>query len=157
MCVGPVQWAGGAGPGRPGISATLRNVAAAASPSGVAAVAAAASPPGLDCGCACAVPRRARRSGTRSAGGTRGRRGPADLIKVYTWFAHWCAADKQSLLKVQLSVCKRWKKVYMAAKKVYIRGYETAKKVYIDAKKVYISHEKVYNIFKKKCQKVHMK
>ena len=59
---------GRAGPG--GIFCTLRNVAAAASPSGAAAGAAAAALPGLgcgDCGFACAVPRRAVRGGAEPA------------------------------------------------------------------------------------------
>ena len=52
-----------------------------------------------------AVPLRRKRNGTR-AGGPRGRR-PAKLIKVYTWFAHWYAGSRKSLIKVHLSVCKR--------------------------------------------------
>ncbi len=51
------------------------------------------------------------------AGAARGRRN-AILSKVYTWFADWCAGGRKSLLKVYLSVCKRWKTVYIVAKKV---------------------------------------
>ncbi len=82
------------------------------------------------------------------AGAARGRR-TAILSKVYTWFANWCAGGRKSLLKVYLSVCKRWKTVYIVAKKVYIRGYETAEKVYIVAKKVYMVTKKVYVVAEK--------
>ncbi len=66
------------------------------------AAGAAASHPGLE-GPGWAWP---KRNGTRAAGGPRGRR-PAKLIKVYTWFAHWCAGSRKSFIKVHLSVCKR--------------------------------------------------
>ena len=96
---GPVR----AGPGRAGpgwIFCTNCNVVAraAALPGGVAACAAGrrASTAAL----ACAVPR-ARRSRTRAAGGARGGRS-AKLIKVYTWFTHWCAGAKKGFLTVYL-------------------------------------------------------
>ena len=49
------------------------------------------------------APCRARKCPRGRRRGSRGRR-PAKLIKVYTWFAHWCAAGKKCLLKVRLSV-----------------------------------------------------
>jgi hypothetical protein len=92
---------GRAGPDRAGISATLRNVAAAALPSGVAA-----GPRLRPCRLCSPSPCRARRSETSAAGGARGRRS-AKLIKVYTWFAQSCAGGRKKILKVYLSVCKR--------------------------------------------------
>jgi hypothetical protein len=42
------------------------------------------------------------RSGIRAAGGARGR-GFAKLIKVYTWFAHWCAGGRKKKERKGLS------------------------------------------------------
>jgi hypothetical protein len=132
-----------AGLGRAGISATLHNVAAAASPSGVAA-----GPRLRPCRLCSPSPCRARRSRTSAAGGASGRRS-AKLIKVYTWLAQWCAGGRKKILKVYLSVCQRREKVYVDVKKVYTRGYETRKKVYFIAKNVYIFAKKVYMIYQK--------
>ena len=75
-----------AGPGR--IFCTLRNVAAAASPCGVAGAAAAAVAPSLDCGLAWSVPRRAVRGGAHAAGGAaRAGSAPRNSLKVCIRFA----------------------------------------------------------------------
>jgi hypothetical protein len=95
----------------------------------------------------CALPR-ARRSRTRAAGGARGRRS-TKLIKVYTWFAHWCARARKELLTVQIQFANNGEKFALLPKKFASEVTKQQKKVYIDAKKVCIVAKKVY-IFAKK-------
>ena len=68
---------------------------------------------------ACAVPR-ARRSRTRAAGGARGRRS-AKLIKVYTWFAHWCAGARKGLLTVHIQFANNGEKFTLLTKSLHQR------------------------------------
>ncbi len=51
--------------------------------------------------------------GRRRAGPGRAGRRPAN----YTWFAQWCKKGRKHILKVNLSVCKRWEKLALLPKK----------------------------------------
>jgi hypothetical protein len=66
------------------------------------------------------------RAGPLAAGGARGCRS-TKLIKVYTWFAHWCAGARKGFLTVHIQFANNGEKFTLLTKKVCIRGYETAK------------------------------
>jgi hypothetical protein len=105
-----------------------------------------------------AVPLRRKRNGTR-AGGPRGRR-PAKPIKVYTWFAHWCAGGRKVCSKFTCQYAKEESKFTLMPNKFTSEDTKQPKKFTLmqkkftlKQKKVYIFDEKVYIIYQKIAKK----
>ena len=89
---------------------------------------------------ACAVPR-ARRSRTRAAGGARGRRS-AKLIKVYTWFAHWCAGAQKSFLTIHLQFANNGERFALLTKRFTSEVTNQQKKFTLMQKKFALMQKK---------------
>jgi hypothetical protein len=90
----------------------------------------------------------------------RGRHGPANLIKVYTWFAHCVQESDKVSSKFTCQYANDGKSLHCCQKKITSEVTKQQKKVYFDvrnfyihAKQIYISDKKVYNIDQKYAEK----
>jgi hypothetical protein len=86
---------------------------------------------------------RARRSGTRAAGGTRGRRCFANLIKVYTWCAHCVQESDKVSSKFTCQYTNDGKSLHCCQKKFTSEVEKQQKQVDFDAKQIYIHAKKI--------------
>jgi hypothetical protein len=101
----------------------------------------------------CALPR-ARRSRTRAAGGARGR-GSAKLIKVYIWFAHWCAGARKGLLTVHIQFANNGEKFALLPKKFASEVTKQQKKITLMQKKFTLLQKKFAFLKQKFAKSLH--